>query len=684
MAILAKIRERSIFLILIIALGLLAFLIDPSKLLDLFRSGGTKEYVVKVNDETVRQVDFARQVEAIQRNSQQSSLQVANQVFDRQVEKILLEEEFEKLGIVVGNSQMWDLSKAAYGFYPQFKGEDGQLDEGKLKAFLEEQDKNNPQAWKQEEERIAYSGKQNFYYSLVEAASLATEKDGEIAYRMGNDLVDVNYVYLPFTTIADSTVNIASDKVQAYMTAHADEFKEKANASMQYVFFEEKPSASDIAAIKTKMEGFIPQLKAKDSIALTEFISENSATPIDTVYKVVSGFDTPLQVQLDSMQVNEVYGPYEFGEFTKAAKLTGIKSVTKVKSSHILIAYKGAQRANPSVTRTEEEAEAKANELFAEIKASDKDFAEFARTNSDGPSAQKGGDLGWNYDGAMVKPFNDFTFQNDKGTIGVVKTDFGYHIVKVTDTMEEKQFQVAQLSLKNEATQETINKLYSEANEFEVDVNGADFTKIAEEKQYSVRPVNKVDALSENLPGINTPQRTIVKWMFNPETKIGDVRRFDINGSYAVVQLTERREEGLQSVEDGSFKVSPILRKEAKAEQLKAKISGNTIEEIAKNSNTSVRTSNAISMANPIISGAGREPLVVGTAFGLGEGKLSKAIVGVNGVYVIEVTKVTEAAKLDSYKNYANKTSNPYTTGQKVVEALKKNAEIEDNRGDFY
>ena len=158
MAILGKIREKSVFLILIIALGLFAFLIDPTKIIDMFRNGGTKEYLAKVNDEVISSQDFARTVDA-RKSPNQSTLQVVNQVFDNTVNDILLKEQIEKLGIRVESEQMWDIFKNVAQSSPQFKNENGEFDEGLLKQFLEEQEAANPKAWKEQEENMAFVSK---------------------------------------------------------------------------------------------------------------------------------------------------------------------------------------------------------------------------------------------------------------------------------------------------------------------------------------------------------------------------------------------------------------------------------------------------------------------------------------------------------------------------------------------
>lgn len=683
MAILSKIREKSVFLIFIIALGLFAFLIDPTKLIDFFANGGTKEYLAKVDDEVIYNEAFARQVEAAQRGNQQSAMQVANRVYDQEVTRILLNNELDKLGITVEKDQMWDLFKSNYGNLPDFKNEAGEFDEGKLKEFIEAQVQANPKAWENQENNIAFSGKQQLYYALVKAGSLPTEKEGEIAYKMQNDLVDMKYVYLPYTQIADSTITISKDKIQAYINAHKNQFEEEANAAVQYVYFEEKPSVEDENEFKTKINTLLPELKSTTNIAA--FINENSAIKYDTIYKLKNALEAPIQAEVDSMQIGDTFGPYAAGGFTKIVKLTGKQLAPSVKASHTLIAYVGAQRVKPEVTRTKEEAKILAEELLAKAKVSGTDFAAFATENSDGPSATKGGDLGWFYENQMVPAFNDYVFSNTSGSIGLVETDFGFHIIKVIDTKEEEKYQVATLAMKVDASQKTIDALYADASQFEVDVNEGDFTTKATEKNYAVRPVNTITSLSENLPGLQGSQRQIVKWMFDEETKAGDIKRFDINGNYAVVQVTSRKEKGLMSTDDASFKVLPILRNQEKATQLRAKMSGSALSDIASSNNTTVRTANAISMANPTLPGAGREAKVVGTAFALENGKTSSLIDGEKGVYILEVTKQTLAPKMDSYKSYAKDPNNNINAvGSKVIDALKKKAVIEDNRATFY
>jgi peptidyl-prolyl cis-trans isomerase D len=285
----------------------------------------------------------------------------------------------------------------------------------------------------------------------------------------------------------------------------------------------------------------------------------------------------------------------------------------------------------------------------------------------------------------MVPEFNDFAFNNNVGTIGLVETDFGFHIIKVDD--KEDVVQIATLSREIVASEQTINTLFTEATKFEMETikDESAFSALAQKAEYVVRPVNKIKALDENLPGL-TNQRNIVQWAFKGDTEVGDVKRFNINNGYAVVQLTASYAEGVMSSEDASVLVLPIIRKERKAAKIIAANKGKDMSTIASDNSVSISNASALTVKSPTIPGAGSEPVVVGTAFGMANGATSGLIEGNTGVFKIELVKKTEAPKLDNYSVYANqlKTSAASSVNTSVYNALKNAAKIEDKRATFY
>ena len=106
----------------------------------------------------------------------------------------------------------------------------------------------------------------------------------------------------------------------------------------------------------------------------------------------------------------------------------------EVKASHILISYKGADRADAKITRTKEEAKKEAERIRGLIINDNKDFGDMARQNSDGPSKTKGGDLGKFKFEVMAKEFSEAAFALDVGSVSeVVETGFGFHVIKRTE-----------------------------------------------------------------------------------------------------------------------------------------------------------------------------------------------------------------------------------------------------------
>jgi parvulin-like peptidyl-prolyl isomerase len=105
----------------------------------------------------------------------------------------------------------------------------------------------------------------------------------------------------------------------------------------------------------------------------------------------------------------------------------------EIAASHILIAYKGAERADAKVKRTKDEAKKLAEEVLKKAKAKDADFAALAKKHSDGPSKTKGGDLGTFKKEKMHKNFEEAAWKLEVGKISdVVETPFGFHIIKRT------------------------------------------------------------------------------------------------------------------------------------------------------------------------------------------------------------------------------------------------------------
>ena len=689
MAVLQKIRQRSALLLIVIGFSLLAFVVGD------FIQGGTfgqqSTDVGSVNGKDIPFEAFRVKVANLEKNGQQgqpvSQMQAANQVWDQETSIALLNEEFDKLGIRIGDKHIIDnFSKDPnIGQNKMFQNELGKFDLNKFKEFF----KSNPgqeQYLIDREKDAVLNCKYQIYSTMVKAGMYSTNAEGKFKYELETNKVSFDYVSVLYSSVKDSDIKLTDADYIEYMKKHEKRYKSEGTREIEYVLIEDKPSVKDEAEVKTKINAF---LTATDSTSfrttpnVADFIAANSDVPYDTVYKSKQDLPVADADKLFATPTGEVYGPYMNGKFYCISKVTGRKAGAKAKASHILISYEGTQVPNKKEKRTKEQAKAKAESLLAQALASPSNFFILALTNSDDSSAQQGGDLGVFAPGQMVKPFNDFVFNNPVGKIGLVETDFGFHIINVTD--KQDAIRLATLGQKIEPSQETIDKAYAAATKFEMDANEKDFAVVAKAAKLTVNPAIKAKPMDENFGSVGN-QRQIVKWAYTDGTKIGDVKRFEIvNVGHVIAKLSKIYEKGLMSVEEAKPMIEGLVKNEKKAVKIIAKMKGGSLEAIAAANKTKVEQAIDATIENPTVGAIGVEQKVVGAAFGLAAGKTSAPIEGNMGVFAVRAKSIVKAPKLPKYTDYVNKLKgNASQAAGRVIGALKSDAEIKDNRLDFY
>jgi len=703
MAILNSIRKRGIFLILIIALALFAFILSDV----LTKGGGTKvqDTIATVNGTDISRQSFMEEVEATQRSMgpNANTSQAVNMVWDRELRRVILDEQYEKAGLSVEKAQLDDALKSSLANNPTFLNEAGQVDDGKIQEYIASIKTSSPemyQQWLNFEQNTADAVLQRTYLNMVKGGLRTTIAEGEQEYHFQNDNLNFNYVMVPYSKIADEEVKVSDEEIKKYVAAHPNEYEVEAQADIQYVFFSEEPSESDIEEAKTETAAllnnkveFNQDTKSNDTIAgfrnttdYEEFVNANSDVPYYDRWMFKNELPQTVADTLINLNEGAIYGPYKVDNSFYLSKVLETKKMPdSAESKHILIRYVGTLRAPETITKTKEEAQKLADSILNVVKKDKSKFAELATEFSDDSSKDNGGELGNSTPGRMVPAFDKFIFNNPTGTIGLVETDFGFHIVEVGKQSEPKKaIKLATVVKEIEASDKTINDVFSKASKFEVALQDGDFSELAKAQNLEVKPVNNLGKMESNIPGIGA-NRPIVNWAFEDDTKVGDIKRFSIPEGYIIAQLTRKNEKGLMSVEQASPTVKPILLNEKKAKKIRESISGNTLEEIAKNQNVSVQTATGVTMANPMI-GATNEPKVVGAAFGTKPGQTTSLIDGKNGVYKVKTTAFNPAPKMESYVNYANQLSTKAAPASQnaVYNALKKKADIEDNRATFY
>jgi len=715
MAVLNKIRQRSIFLIIIIALALFSFVIG-----DIFQNLGSSDksqtVVATINGEDIERDAFMNQVENIQKQSggSVSNTQAMNRVWDQEVRNKVMQTQYDAVGISIERDYMRQLLKQNLGSFEEFKNEAGLFDEDKLNEFIANLKAIAPEtttlngsavnykAWTDFEQNISQTGVQQTYFNLVKAGVIGTLTEGELEYVLENDKADIKYVQIPFTSIADSLVSVKKSEVASYVKANPSKYEVQASRDLIYVQFKEEASLEDEQQIQSDLTALIADkiefneaAKANETVVgfqnttdVQAFVNANSTVKYNDAYVFASSFPTAVADQLTNLESNAVFGPYKDGTTYKLSKKVANTMIAdSAKVRHILIPFVGSVRADATVTKTDAQAKTTADSIYKAIRSKRSKFKSLLSLSSDKVSNEKEGVIEFAYTDGFAEEFKAYSFDNPKGSLGVVKTNFGYHIIEILDQGKKQEaFKIATIVQEIEPSVKTIDGVFTDKSKFEIAVANADFETVAKENNYSTSPVSSIKELDETIPGLGV-QRAIVRWSFEDGVEVGDFKSFNISGGgFVVAKVTAVNEAGLMSVEKASITALPEIRKEKKAELIKNRISATTLESIASDEGQTVKTAMAVNMKNPTLSGAGREPKVIGSAFGLEEGATSKLIVGASGVYAVQLTKLTPAEPLPNYQAAANRVGQAKSNAvnAQLYNALKEASDIEDNRATFY
>ena len=696
MAVLEKIRQRSLLLILVIGLSLFAFIVG-----DLFNSGGfnsVSKDVGSIDGKDISFEDFRIKVSNVEKSGQGiTPTQAVNRVWDQEVVIALYTKQFDLLGIRAGEKSIMNVLKSDQniGQNPLFLNAAGVFDEAKFKEYF----RANPeqaQMIKAREKEAELSARYEIYDAMVKGGMYVTEAEGKLQYKIESEKVNFDYVAVLYSTIKDSDVKVSDAEIVDFMKKNEKKYKADETREVEYVLIKDVASPEDEAEVKTTVDALLNsrivynQATSKNDTLPgfrfatnnAEFVNENSDVPYDSSYVAKNRLPAAVAEQLFNLPQGEIYGPYMNGEYYCISKSLGKKAGANAQASHILISYEGTQVPNKKEKRTKEEAKAKAESLLAQAQANPGSFQMLALMNSDDSSAQRGGDLGEFSPGQMVKPFNDFVFNNPVGKIGLVETDFGFHIINVTN--KQDAIRLATIAQKIEPSDATSDKIYQEAVKFEMEANEKDFATVAKDAKMTVNPVVTLKAMDENFGTVGN-QRQIVRWAFEKGTKVGDVKRFEIaNVGNVIVKFKKINEEGLLAIDLARVTVEPKLKNQKKAALISAKMKGATLDAIAKASGAAVQQAVDVTIANATLPNVGPEKKVVGTAIGIGVNKMSAPIEGNSGVYVVNTKSITPGLALKNFSDYTNKLKQQTASySSRVVPALKEDADIVDNRAQF-
>ncbi len=710
MATLEKLRKRGKLIAIVVAFALFAFILGDLLSNITSISGGDRNQIALINGKEATIEEFQARFTEVKEiyeylgNTVDGKMQetIENQVWEQILTDRLLADYYTDLGIDISDEEIGALvtgtnvdvdptirqyfSNRQTGEYFQdaavdfFKTMDQDPGKQRLGLFLEKE--------------VVMNRKFTKYQTLISKGLNVTSAEAEDLYRERTHMVDFEYVMKKYAAIPDSTLKIEDSEIKAYYNAHQNKYKQKESRDIAYVTFDIIPSEKDKAETLEAANEFLEEFKSIKADSASEniftFANANSDVPVNRNFLSINDCK---QIGLDSAfftaATGTVVGPFEHAGFYKIARLIAKKSLSDtVDARHILLSVDGQKFADMPA------AQKFADSLLLILKNGKADFADLVKKHSADPgSVEKGGLYEKITQGQMVPEFNDAVFNNPKGWLGSVETQFGIHIIEVMrQSAKSEKIQIASLE-KKIGNVDASEKLYQKTKLFAGNNDTYEKFEAALAKEGLTKKVAKdVTPQTKVVAGFSDASQ-IINWAYRKTSEVGMVSQDDIviDDKYVVIALTAVKEEGIAPIEQVKDQITAELAKQKKAEifskELTAALSGGkAFADIAKEitGESGAEKNKSFSATRMRL---GDEQAVVANAVKMEKDTQSAPIAGEVGVYVIKVTSVTGVAevtpeltandKQTAQNRILNRSRNAYN-------ALKEAAEIKDNRHLFF
>ena len=698
MAVLEKIRVKlGVFITVVIALALLSFIIDPTTLEAVSNSMSSRNDVGEINGKDIRYQDFEKDVEYFTALSEMSTgtsarteeqlEAIRNAAWQSLIDKYLFLRNAKAAGITVGEAEMVDLTTGDMvspfiSQDPTFMDESGNFSKDRLVQLVQnihsDQSGSIRMYWDYLQNTIYTQQYYAKYGSLFTRGNFSNPLMLAKEIEENNNTTDVEFVMVPYGFQTDSTIVVSDSEINRYYKAHKEQYRQQASRDIEYVVFEVVPSDEDIAAANEQVLKVYDEFASADAADMKGFLLRNSDRPYSEYY-YRSGELNTISSDVNDFVFNDGKGTSKV--FTKdntfyVARVMESRMVPdSVFVKHILL---------------QGEQEALADSLVDVLKRGRESFANVAALYSadQNPNVAERGDIGWMTQTYMI-PGMESVMTAPLNRIFVLDTQYGKHIVKVTDRTEPVlKKRVAILEKEAIASKETFNKYYSQANNVAAKAAGKyeGFRKAVEEEGLYAHPVNRMLESSDMLGAIDGT-KPVTRWAFDAKKgKVSDI--ITVNNSYFfVVALKDIHKEGYATVEEMSSSIRNILYREKlgekKAAEIAAKINGLTdMQSIADTLGTTVSTKENITFAS--LTSQGLDPKFIGAVSVAETGKISAPLAGNIGVYVYKVTGHDTGAFFTEDDAKARDAQMTQYSLQMLVPVMMQDADVKDNRARFY
>ena len=686
MATLNTLRTKGGWIVsIVIAIALLAFLLgDLTGTHSVF---GVKEKVGSIDGTSISYIEYAQEID-YQTNinkimsgtdalSQEQTDAIKNFAWEMMINNYAIFPGYKKMGIEVSEAEMLDL---IYGDHisPVLEGaglfnnqQTGAYDKTLVRNFVTnlslDQSGQMRALWQYMQSQVRINALMSKYMGLVANMVYVTDLEAKQGVEYANNYYNARYVGKTYDSVPDSTIKVTTAEAKKYYESHKNYFKQTASRDVEYVVFEVAPSTQDYADAKKAVDVLAAEFAETDNVQ--QYVTLNSQEAFNPSYFKPEQLSAELAAFAFDRNSAGVYGPVLEGDTYTISRVSDLRSFPDTIAMRQMLLPMGSETLADSIVT---------------VLKRGADFTQIALEHSMIPA--EGIDVG-RISTQMFDPSMGEQIYSVSDKIIKLDTPNGIAIFDVYYRGPvSPKVQIGEVKYYIEPSSVTQQAAYAKASGFIAQVQGSSdqYNKVVADSVYSKR-VARIRSSDNTVSGL-TNARELIRWAFN--AKVNDVSQImEVDGNYLIATMTQAREDGFTPMNLVTTEIASAVRRQRKAEILSAQMQGaQSIDALAQTLSAEAGEITELNFNTFYIPELGVDPNVIGAICGgVPEGKLSKPINGMTGVYVVEITskEVRDEATVEMEKVRLEANGQNYID-QRAIQALQDLSNVVDTRAKYF
>lgn len=697
MAIIGKIREKSGLLVAIVGLGLFLFIIPVNDLLQQFNGTGNSSLGL-FNDSEIDANDwkYYNRENKTRNNLRINNLnsggngsltsdeedQIKINTWNQMISDTIYFFEFDKIGLDVSadelNQGLLNGEKPLPSSLKELFVTNGIYNKDSFNIWKTNRIINlpdNPESKRDLknniEDPLKNERKINKYSAMVKYGILGTVQEAKRTSNEEKITSNINYIFIDYNEIDDSLIDLNEKEKRLFYNEHSNEkmWEQRQNlVSYDYSILKFNPSKTDVANYTERMESLIEDFKSSKNDSL--FVANYAETPmmVQSPYGLrPSGnytnqpykggkFSSFIDQKISSSVKGDIVGPFVTGDKIQLVKIYDTGEEEQAKVRHILISSKKEDLDDAKNKKL-------ADSILYAIRRDSSKFSSLVTKYSDDPgSVANGGVYSWFPKGQMTAEFEEFSFSKKVGRSGVVRTNYGFHVIQVLGRKIGTFKKIAIVDETIQVSKATQNEFYdSAALALYYKADSSDFETAADDLGYEVKSSGYIPLIYPNrrTSGLYGPadlnrNLNISKWAFNSD--VGDLLEpeYISNNQLVLAVLKEKIISFDNSYDNIISLMDPLIKNSLKSKyyvenfskKLDSATSMDVISEITgKTIETKFVKYSDVNIGNNTQELA--EPKVMAYIFSLNPEEISTIIEGKKGLYIIQCQKTNNQNRVD-------------------------------------